>query len=190
MNGFERRTREKQGRIMAAASRLFAVRGAAEVSVAEIAAEAGVSPASIYNYYGTKEGLTAALLEETIKRQLAEYEHWLSEGISFPELTSRLLAAEVEGLSLLAGMGGPTLDKAMATADRELERLVERYVDVGKMTGFIAGDLDVELVRAYLAMYRRELGRMLQEPQEQGRIEQWVRLFFYGLTGRDGGNRG
>lgn len=47
--------------IRAAAMRLFADRGAAAVSVRDIAAEAGVSPSLVIHHYGSKNGLKAAV---------------------------------------------------------------------------------------------------------------------------------
>ena len=57
MNGFERRTELKKDKIRTAALKLFCTYGPDKTSINEIAQEAGVSPASIYNYFGSKEGL-------------------------------------------------------------------------------------------------------------------------------------
>lgn len=50
-------------RILAAASRLFAGQGAGDVSVRRVAAEAGVSLATVHHYFGSKEQLYAACIE-------------------------------------------------------------------------------------------------------------------------------
>ena len=41
--------------------RLFAQRGAAAVTIREVAAEAGVSPSLVIHHYGSKEGLREAV---------------------------------------------------------------------------------------------------------------------------------
>lgn len=49
--------------ILVAARRLFAAHGLAGASIRRIAAEAGVDPALVHHYFGTKEGLFRAALE-------------------------------------------------------------------------------------------------------------------------------
>ncbi|WP_297082193.1 TetR/AcrR family transcriptional regulator [uncultured Demequina sp.] len=78
-------------RIIAAALRLFAERGAAGVSVRDIAAAAEVSPALIPHHFGTKEGLEEAVddhvagLFDTMLDGLEE-SHALADATSFAEL--------------------------------------------------------------------------------------------------------
>lgn len=56
-NTFKKLPKEKQERIVDAASRLFAQRGLARTDVAEIAAQAGVAKGSLYNYFDSKDEL-------------------------------------------------------------------------------------------------------------------------------------
>ncbi len=51
-------------RVLAAAERLFATRGAAGVTMDEVAAEAGVGKGTLYRRFGDKGGLAVALLDE------------------------------------------------------------------------------------------------------------------------------
>lgn len=59
--------------------RLFAERGAAEVTIRDIAAGAGVSPSLVIHHYGSKEGLRAAVderataLVEMFVKELTEH---------------------------------------------------------------------------------------------------------------------
>lgn len=55
---------EKQQRIKEALIRLFLQEGMSGASVAKIAREAGVSPATIYVYYSSKEEMLADIFEE------------------------------------------------------------------------------------------------------------------------------
>jgi AcrR family transcriptional regulator len=50
--------------MVAVATRLFAERGFADVSMDEIAAAAGITKPLLYSYFGSKEGLFAACAEE------------------------------------------------------------------------------------------------------------------------------
>ena len=57
MDGFQRRREQKKESIRRAALDLFGVHGIKKVSVNDVARRAGVSPVTIYNYYGSKQGL-------------------------------------------------------------------------------------------------------------------------------------
>ena len=57
------RAREKRADILEAASRLFAERGFRDVSTAALAAEAGVSTATLYRYFNDKETLFGAVVD-------------------------------------------------------------------------------------------------------------------------------
>ena len=59
-------------RILAAASDLFATSGFAGTSVAALRQRSGTSASSIYHEFGSKEGVLAAVLEESAARWLAQ----------------------------------------------------------------------------------------------------------------------
>jgi AcrR family transcriptional regulator len=54
-------------RILCAARRLFAERGAAGVSMDEVASAAGVGKGTVFRRFGDRSGLTAALLDEEMR---------------------------------------------------------------------------------------------------------------------------
>jgi len=58
---------DTRGAILAAARRLFAAHGLQGASVRQIAGEAGVDPALVHHYFGTKDGLFRAALEIPIE---------------------------------------------------------------------------------------------------------------------------
>lgn len=62
---------ERRAVILAAARAAFATASYAEVGVPEVARRAGGSPAIVFHYFGSKEGLYAALLEADLN-DLAE----------------------------------------------------------------------------------------------------------------------
>jgi AcrR family transcriptional regulator len=67
-------------RILAAADKLFYEQGIRAVGVDTIAAQAGVSKRTLYNYYPTKDGLIAAYLTgrfRQIRRHLKHLSHHL-----------------------------------------------------------------------------------------------------------------
>ena len=52
--------------LLSAAERLFGARQMGEVTLEEIAAEAGVAVGSVYNHFGSKAGLHAAIVERAL----------------------------------------------------------------------------------------------------------------------------
>ncbi|CAH1190051.1 hypothetical protein PAECIP111893_00135 [Paenibacillus plantiphilus] len=200
MNGFERRKQRKIEQIYDASFQLFAKFGFQKVSVNEIAEQAGVAPATIYNYFGTKEQLYADALLNWMDRQLAQYEDILDSERSFPEKTKEIMLYEVNHLKFLTD----ELQKAPASDRNSLMQMMESYseqrimrffmkfVAMGKQEGYIREDFPEELMLLYFNMYKNELGRCW-ESSKQGHgaqnIDQLMELFFHGLVGEAGRER-
>ncbi|MGM9903298.1 TetR/AcrR family transcriptional regulator [Enterococcus hirae] len=69
MNGFEKRTQEKKQRVLNTTfNRMNSEMGIANVTIEEVAKEAGVGKTSIFNYFGSKE----QLIQEVFKQFLTE----------------------------------------------------------------------------------------------------------------------
>lgn len=105
-----------------AAARLFAERGAAAVTIREIAAAAGVSPALVMHHYGSKDGLKDAV----DRRAVAFFEDMMADlarigtdggGASLAELFAARLDREpatVDYIRRLLLDGGDAADKLFA----------------------------------------------------------------------------
>ncbi|PTM57487.1 TetR/AcrR family transcriptional regulator [Desmospora activa] len=192
MNGYERRKKKKIGQIYNVSFELFSKYGFQKVNVNEIAHEAKVSPATIYNYFGTKEQLYADTLRNWMDKQLEQYESILDSGLSFPEKAKKIMLLETKNLKMLA-------DTFPKSASSELSGLIERYsehkvapffgrfVALGKQEGYILKDLTEEMTMLYFTMFKNELARYWEEPYQDHvtrNIDQLMELFFYGLVGR------
>jgi TetR/AcrR family fatty acid metabolism transcriptional regulator len=66
------KTKSRKDRIMEAALRIFAEKTFQEATISEISKESGVSEATIYEYFGTKEDLLFAIPEKITNDTLAE----------------------------------------------------------------------------------------------------------------------
>src|ERR1700726_1642558 len=60
--------RDPRAHLLDAATRLFAERGIADTTVAQIAAAAGVTPAMVHYYFKNREQLLDAVMDERIAR--------------------------------------------------------------------------------------------------------------------------
>ncbi|RJE88426.1 TetR/AcrR family transcriptional regulator [Paenibacillus sp. 1011MAR3C5] len=195
MNGFERRRNGKIEQIFQAANLLFSQHGYQNVSVNEVAEQAGVSPATIYNYFGTKEKLAAAMLRYWMDKQLDRYRDILASEETFLEKTKHIMTLEARNVKGLteelkqassAERAGLALDMERY-AEEQLADFFRQYVEIGKQEGYIRKEQSDEGMAMYFAMYQNELARLWAE--QQGRdmgayIDQLVGMFFYGLVGK------
>lgn len=92
---------EREAQILAVAGEVFAERGAALASVAEIAERAGISKPLIYSYFGSREGLLSACLTHA----------------------AEVIATEIERS---AGLGEVGLARALVTLDGMFGVLAEQ----------------------------------------------------------------
>src|SRR5690625_323536 len=102
MDGFQRRKRQKQRKILEAALQLFMQYGTQKVAVSEIAKAANVSQVTIYNYFESKNNLVHEVIAYYIEKTWAEYEQLFEKPIPFPEKVEQMIfrkAKEATNLS-------------------------------------------------------------------------------------------
>src|SRR5438034_831933 len=81
--------RELAASILDAAEKLLAERGLADLTVADLLAEAGVSRGSFYFYFESKEAVVAALLERIVDEVHEASLPWFERGSTPPERALR-----------------------------------------------------------------------------------------------------
>lgn len=140
-------------RIESAARRLFAARGFAGTSMADIAAAAGVSKATVFHHYRTKQALYEALVSEALtgfreqliplldpvhdlRGSLQEFAAAHVARLTGMQATTRLIARE-----MLSGSSAAT----SLFAESEMARNFALLVDAlrrGQSRGTVRGDVD------------------------------------------------
>lgn len=195
MNGYERRKHKKMEQIYAVAFQLFSRHGYQKVSVNEIAQQAGVSPATIYNYFGTKEKLYMDMIRDWTDKQLAVYERILDSGRSFAEKTQEIMLLEAKNLTFLS----EEFRNFQTSEERGISQTIQQYseekvkdffmkfVALGKQEGYIHKDQTEEVTMLYFSMFMNELGRRWDSGNREhvnGSMETLMELFFYGLAGQ------
>lgn len=88
------RTRPVEARLLAAAVRLFALKGFDGTSVQEIVAAAQVTKGAMYHYFSSKDDLLYEIYNRLLSRQLADLDGILAEGLS-PRETVRSIIMEL-----------------------------------------------------------------------------------------------
>ena len=93
MNKFEVRTQQKKDAIVQAALKLFKEKGFVHVSIKDIAEESGVSSVSLYNYFGSKEGVVKECANVLMQNTIRMATELLNQDIEFKDKLSRVLAS-------------------------------------------------------------------------------------------------
>lgn len=192
MNGYERRTQRKREAILRAAQRLFTERGISDVSVGEIAREAGVSPVTVFNYFGDKMTLARETLLAYMNAAMADYAELLQRDIPFTEKVQATFAAKQGGLQAFS----PAFRETMAWSDPALQQVVREVANVtavplivelmeqGKREGAVDPSIPTEALLAFTFAFINMTDSMDLMRQSDAFIMGLVRLFFYGLIGK------
>ena len=77
MTGRKSRAEKNRTGIIRAATELFLLQGIKKVSVSDIAQKAGVTPATIYNQFGSKDVLVREVIIEWFSKTLEDYKQVL-----------------------------------------------------------------------------------------------------------------
>lgn len=199
MNGFERRTEQKKEQILKVALELFSQHGFKKVSISDIAHKADVSPVTIYNHFGSKDGL----IRESIKRQIIlimdKYRAIINGKGTFAEKLEKIVFDKVG----MAALYGGELLSLLLTSDEEMNRYVNDVMvkesleltmhlfEEGRRQGYLSKTISNETITIYLEILKTGISssRLLQPGSESyprivGELNQ---LFLYGLI--DTGDR-
>ena len=192
MNGYERRSELKKDKIRTAALELFSIYGTEKTSVNEIAQRAGVAPASIYNYFGSKEGLIKETVLNLLESNWKERKELWEDDLPFPELLRRTISMKDNFID----QTNPELLHIFDT-DIEVKKLIESFhktryphivklfLEKGRKEGYIRRDLSIEAAMLYLKMYQN----LAQEhevfkSENKNLLKEVFDLMIYGLTGK------
>lgn len=192
MNGYKRRTKNKQDKIKSAALELFNEFGIDKTSVNEIAKKSRVSPASIYNYFKTKDGLVIELAKDIIESSIEEKETLWNGDLPF----NLLLEQAIKNQNLFINPTNLEFLKVFIDESSDAEKVVneifnKRYLDLldtfiekGRREGFIKRNISNKAMMYYLRMYQE----LVQDPtvintENQELIGELYDLMLYGLVG-------
>lgn len=154
------RVEARKQQILGAAERVFALKGFQEATISDVAREAKVSDATIYEYFPSKEELLFSIPGETARRGKEEIEsvlkmvrgaankmrviiyHYFRFYNSHPEYASVAM--------LVLKPHRKFMETAAYRDVQELSRLILKVVKEGVEEGEIAPDVDPYLARAML----------------------------------------
>lgn len=192
MNGYVRRTEAKKSAIIEAARELFVQRGITAVGVSEIAAKAGVSQVSIYNYFGDKRNLAKQVVSSNLSETIRAYDEILEQDISFAEKLQMILTRKQD----LIEETGRARFSAVAQQDQMLQQVLKelatahavtiysKFIEQGKQAGAIADSIPSEAILSFLLSSLT----ILQQPEYLSSSNEhklgMLHLFLYGVLGK------
>ncbi len=201
MDGFARRREQSKEQIRKAAWELFSQFGVDKVSIADIARKAGVSQATIYNNFDSKETLAREFVTASVEDLVNRFQEILAARRSYREKMEAFFQA-ISGM-LEAGRSS-SVDSAVFTGsldllhDPEIKRIREEAQE--KMTGLLFGlvkegrqqqqvnpDVSEAALRIYFQVYmdvftHPEFQR--QYRQHPGIVQEMGALMLHGLSGK------
>ncbi|MCD1259271.1 TetR/AcrR family transcriptional regulator [Paenibacillus athensensis] len=197
MNGFEKRAHRIKETIQTTTLELLRTSGPENLRIADIAKAARVSQVTIYNYFGSKEGLLREAFKSYIDDATRNFEAYMNEGHSLKEKIAHILLKKNEMIHEFP----PRLIQQLMQADQELARYMEeqyagkalpltlRMIEEGKQNGEISAHVSAESVLALMRVYMNQYEQMLNMAQQSADVEAFlegmVHLFFYGICGKE-----
>ena len=191
MDGFEKRRQQKKEQIFAAALELLAKSGPQKPRIDEIARQARVSPATIYNYFGTKEELYRQTLHAWLDSKEQDYEEILQSDLPFKEKVRQVLFHEGRNINLLAQLGpeaAGAVTAILAEAEGKLHHFYLALIEEGRKEDCISGSYSEAALERYFRIFFREINQLIDSREKSNieeEIEQLLNLFFYGLVSEE-----
>lgn len=196
MDGFERKKEQSKQAIIEAAMELFKQHGFKKAAINDIARAAGVSPVTIYNHFGSKDGLVRETVKALMRGIMDKAWAIIRSDAPFPEKLEAIvfdkakIASEYRGEMMReAARNDPELMEWIdAFWKEDVRKATLQLLEEGKRAGFINLKLPVELMVQYLEIIRRgvfaspELVAEIKPDLETYR--QLNYLFIYGLVGK------
>jgi AcrR family transcriptional regulator len=159
MDGFERRKEQSKESIRKAAGELFDKFGVGKVSINDIARKAGVSQATIYNNFGSKDGLIQDYFQIRANRFFERFREISKANKPYAEKLEDIVQYEIEmnesdpGYSDVEIMNNPQFKQL---SDSLLEQVREQFlgfIKEGKKQGYLNPDISDEAMEAYIEIF-------------------------------------
>lgn len=196
MNGFERRKEQKRDNIRRAAMELFQVHGFNKVSLSDVASRAGVSQVTIYNHFGSKEGLVREIVKQQLNDMLEKYRGVIQEDKPFPEKMETIvfdktqIASEYRGEFIRKAIAGdPELRQYLDSLwQKEINQMTLDFLEQGKEQGFVNPKTSQKALTLYLEIMRRGVfaspDLIVDLTPDIVLFRELNFLFIYGLVGK------
>jgi AcrR family transcriptional regulator len=183
----------KKERIIAAATRLWRqAHKISKVSLEEIAREAGVSPTTIYNNFGTREGLMQEVIRHLSQEIMDQMQAVMESDLPYPLKMQGMVAAK---LNKISGLQSELIEKIWTDpasrryveeiTKNQAEPMIKKIIEQGKTEGYIHADIPTDLVVLYFNILKdgteankSEVARL---SADKNLMLKFARLMYFGL---------
>ncbi|MFC1872812.1 TetR/AcrR family transcriptional regulator [Chloroflexota bacterium] len=196
MKPSERRIERNKDRILHATLELFQVHGVKKTTTNDVARKAGVSPATVYNHFGSKDELVRAVIRYFLASLVSDYSKIFQGNLSFLEKMKQILLYKSDMLGRYQG----DFMQTVISEDPEIRRIVDtvymkdimpmaiNFYDEGKEQGIINPDLSTENIMRYMMIIRSGMASesvLLGDPEQNRKMMQELApLLLYGIMGK------
>jgi AcrR family transcriptional regulator len=189
MDGFERRKEQSKEDIRRAAEELFSKFGADKVSVNDIARKAGVSQATIYNNFGSKDELVHDYRKSIVSNISSRFREILVWKKSYLEKFEGLLQSWIDVADRykieMENSGNKQSPDAIG---QEIENSFREFIKEGKDHGSLRADLSEEAITTYIKFFQQGIANNPDIRDRMRRDERLsndlLSLFIYGIRGQ------
>src|SRR6185437_15900504 len=153
------RHEEKKRQILDAARRCFVRDGFRGASIADICAEAGISPGNLYHYFPSKEAIVAAMGTAALAAGTAQFGELMKGSHALAALSTVIEEAKNRSLrndfvlilEILTEAGrNPKLAKILQAQSRSVRQTLADFLRTSQAGGLIDPALDPEMTAAIL----------------------------------------
>ena len=192
MNRFERRKELKRKSIIDAAWELFKAYGFKKVSIFEISGKAGVSQASIYNHFGSKDELVREVMKSQILGMLGKYREIIKGERPFPEKLEIIIFDKLEIAKEYKGeffqtaiQSDPELQRFIKSLwAQEVNDLMNSFFDEGKRQGCVNPRISRKSILLYFQIWCRGWLTSANTGEQTELLNELTSLLLYGLAGK------
>ena len=193
MNAYERRIERNKERIMQAALELIKVYGIRKTSINDVAQDAGLSPATVYNHFGSKEDLVRAAVKYFLDGAVADSRKIFEGDLPFLGKLEQILSYKSDMLGQYHGelmqattSGDPEIRQLMDSMLVEVRQMAINFYEEGKRQGYVNPELPTETILHYSEIISRGIAADLSEDPEHNRklMQELTPLVLYGILGK------
>ena len=196
MNAYERKVDKNKERILRATLELFQVRGIKKTTTNDVAHKAGVSPATVYNHFGSKEDLVHAAVKYFLASTAADFRNIMEGDLPYYKKLEQILLNKSELLGQYQGeimqmliSEEPEIRQVVESVSRvEITPYIIEFYEEGKRQGYINPELSAKTIMHFSEIIRRGMAAesSLSEDSEHNRklLQELIPLYLYGILGK------
>jgi len=197
MNGFERRRQQKRESIKQSAVQLFLQNGVEKVTIQEIAAEAKVSYATIFKYFGSKQDLVVEVMKWLYEQAYHELESIIKSEKPYLERVQEMMfhksrLYENVDLDLFkhANSYNPQeIARIAGVYEEKKKRLYYEFFHEGKQQGIIHPEVPVDAIilhrNALRALILADPEIMTEFKYNPDLLKGYMRILLFGVTWKE-----